>query len=355
MRGVAAMMVVLLHSRSQFHSLFYFGQSYSQLITLGGIWVDYFFILSGFVLSHAYCRNFKTAVKASAYFQYLIARVGRLYPLHLATLLVCVIGLYLGFMNPNHPAGSLWQSAFLVHGISADRITSIGWNEPSWTISHEFWTALILPLFFPILFRLRLLGLVVSCLLSFTVIAVVMIYLRPLPVPLGIVIWIKCIGEFGVGAAIYFMVRGEFIAEIKTKMLASALCLLPIVLVAMPERFTSTGHEIAVIASFPVMIFLLANQKFSPLPLLLTRPFVLLGELSYSIYLNHFVLLITFKYTADQICGCNKYIRGLPYHYAVALYLIFLTTLFSVSWITYKYIEMPWRLRFKNYHKAVMS
>jgi peptidoglycan/LPS O-acetylase OafA/YrhL len=61
------------------------------LASKGYIWVELFFALSGFILFYAYGSRFGVGLKAEAIGTFLAARVSRLYPLQLATLLAVVI------------------------------------------------------------------------------------------------------------------------------------------------------------------------------------------------------------------------------------------------------------------------
>src|SRR5882762_2255844 len=97
----------------------------------GGFAVDFFFILSGFVLSHALiCRPVPAA-------EFAWARLARLYPLHLVTLawLVCLLAGMLA-NPPSHLLASLGLNLVLFQG--AWGLDVKAWNFPSWSISVEF-------------------------------------------------------------------------------------------------------------------------------------------------------------------------------------------------------------------------
>jgi peptidoglycan/LPS O-acetylase OafA/YrhL len=109
--------------------------------------VDFFFILSGFVICHA---NERRSWDLRSYMDYLRRRLARIYPLHAATLLTLIgmttlasfIGVTLN--NPERFAISeIPSQIFLVHawGVS-DRLT---FNDVSWSISAEFFLYLIFP------------------------------------------------------------------------------------------------------------------------------------------------------------------------------------------------------------------
>src|SRR6266496_1761059 len=79
LRGLAALVVVIYHAvwSNPVTGLHFFQN--------GALMVDFFFVLSGFVIAHSYggkLRSFTENVR------FLFLRIGRLYPLHLAFLLV---------------------------------------------------------------------------------------------------------------------------------------------------------------------------------------------------------------------------------------------------------------------------
>src|SRR5579871_5277008 len=79
LRGLAALTVVIYHAvwNNPITSLSFFQN--------GALMVDFFFVLSGFVIFHSYGRKLGSWSQIG---RFLWLRLGRLYPLHLAFLLV---------------------------------------------------------------------------------------------------------------------------------------------------------------------------------------------------------------------------------------------------------------------------
>src|ERR1700751_3357252 len=86
LRGIAALWVVLFHFCWRFPSIH--PDRYTGAVYKGYLAVDLFFVLSGFVITHVYKEGFARGLSARRYQNFLKARVARLYPLHLAVLLL---------------------------------------------------------------------------------------------------------------------------------------------------------------------------------------------------------------------------------------------------------------------------
>ena len=95
--------------------------------------VDVFFVMSGFVLSHAYFFS----VRPLSHF--VVGRVARLYPLHLATLLVSYAIANAWFTKLDQVV--FLQNVFLLQNIGLPPYAA-GYNFPSWSISVEFWVGI---------------------------------------------------------------------------------------------------------------------------------------------------------------------------------------------------------------------
>ncbi|HEY5822737.1 MAG TPA: acyltransferase family protein, partial [Cyclobacteriaceae bacterium] len=87
LRGIAAILVVVFHSNLMLGAFIPTG--YTHLIDDGWLWVDFFFVLSGFILAYVYTKDFSQSVKRSAYWKYMGSRFARVYPLHFFTLIIC--------------------------------------------------------------------------------------------------------------------------------------------------------------------------------------------------------------------------------------------------------------------------
>ncbi len=138
-RGLAAIIVVIHHSH------FLYG-SPSLFVFNGALFVDYFFILSGFIMASAYQHKIGRTINLRAFF---LLRFGRLFPLHFFLLLIWIPFIGVKFYAYKHGIGgtnplitcnleSFISNVLLIHSLGIFNFES--WNFPSWSISVEFYT-----------------------------------------------------------------------------------------------------------------------------------------------------------------------------------------------------------------------
>jgi peptidoglycan/LPS O-acetylase OafA/YrhL len=162
LRGVAALWVVIYHYSVQcFPTLDV--TDYTHIFHKGYLAVDMFFMLSGFVLTHVYHRKFLNDA-SSNYRGFVVARIARIYPLHLLILLLFVATAIAANWSGDFSIRSLekiplqgsesvsafFANIFLVQGLDAGKLS---WNYPSWSISVEFTAYLLFPLVLPLIWR----------------------------------------------------------------------------------------------------------------------------------------------------------------------------------------------------------
>lgn len=140
LRGIAALGVVFWHYGAHFDAqplravLFPFYNA-------GFLLVDFFFVLSGFVIAGAYWRH----PRQEAFGRNVWARVARLYPLHLFTLLATIALLALlppgaspdaEFDPPANDLRHLVLNLLLLNQVGLQ--SGYSFNTPAWSISAEF-------------------------------------------------------------------------------------------------------------------------------------------------------------------------------------------------------------------------
>jgi peptidoglycan/LPS O-acetylase OafA/YrhL len=148
-RGLAALGVALFHIQ------------FSGLLTQNNfshhsfLFVDFFFVFSGFVIMHGYGEQLDSMSKIGSF---MIKRFARLVPLHLLTLSLLILAqlamvvLFIAgkggttippFTGAFEPIGIVQHIAFLtVFGLE-DTLT---WNVPAWSVASEVWAYLLFAL-----------------------------------------------------------------------------------------------------------------------------------------------------------------------------------------------------------------
>jgi peptidoglycan/LPS O-acetylase OafA/YrhL len=158
LRGIAALWVVLYHYSVQcFPNLDI--RAYTYVVEKGYLAVDMFFMLSGFVMAHVYHQRFAKSVSDN-YWSFIVARIARIYPLHLLILLLFVATAFASHLMASTlqdslrdiPLGgsrsleALIANIFMLQGLKA---SNLSWNYPAWSISVEFIAYLLFPFALP--------------------------------------------------------------------------------------------------------------------------------------------------------------------------------------------------------------
>ncbi len=158
-RAIPPLLIVLYHY-GEGHQ--YSGVAMLDLVLARGyLWVEFFFALSGFILTHVYASRVTELWTARGYGSFIKARLIRLYPVHLFMLLALLVLMVavsgfsqwdgsISFYNrpayhPDMGLTGLIASLFLVHGW--DTLPRLTWNGASWFVSVEFALCLLFPLF----------------------------------------------------------------------------------------------------------------------------------------------------------------------------------------------------------------
>src|SRR5579864_2520180 len=93
LRGIAALLTVIFHI-DVFLGWEMLPPGGSPLLSHMYLMVDFFFILSGFIMCHVYGNRFLKDVRITEFRKFTIARFSRVYPLHFVMLISTIIMLY---------------------------------------------------------------------------------------------------------------------------------------------------------------------------------------------------------------------------------------------------------------------
>ena len=286
LRGIAALMVALYHPAWQSHIVRW------NLVRNGSLMVDFFFVLSGFVLFHSYGGKLATWADSR---RFLLIRLGRLYPLHLAVLLVFVgiewlkwglVRFHLASIASipfaqNTPA-SLIGNLLLIHGLGFYGQPT--WNVPSWSISVEFYIYGLFALIV-VLFRKKPFLLVSCAALATTGLLVSWTAAGGLDSTAKYGFFRGLLGFFcGVIAwHCYSALRGRF----GRRSLAGAAMVLGVSTIALLSLMRRGPSDFLCIPLFVGIVLVVALADAYGLGFLNSRALVWLGTISYSVYLVH--------------------------------------------------------------------
>jgi peptidoglycan/LPS O-acetylase OafA/YrhL len=155
LRFFAAFSVVLFHFRESFGEKLNLGIA-GNFISRGYMWVDFFFILSGFIIAYMYQEQF-SRLSLQVYGRFLINRIARIYPAY-----VFVLGLFLAWESLTYILvqfygfsalpfdGCLSPATFATNLLMVHDwggwFGNCSWNYPAWSISSEWLVYLLFPM-----------------------------------------------------------------------------------------------------------------------------------------------------------------------------------------------------------------
>lgn len=334
------------------------------LISNADLFVDFFFVLSGFVIFANYEERIIQGFSLS---RYMLLRFGRLYPLHLATLMLFVSSEFLKLVAPTL-LGSPDQDAFSKPGVTPDYILQnlflvqsfgfgerLSFNWPSWSISAEFYTYFIFALGI-MLFKKRALWLnIVLLLLSLYFLATVNNMSIDTTYEFGI---IRCILGFAAGAICWKIWQYSHVLmanrfENRSHWHIFEFVTLCVIILFV---FVAKHWSITLLAPFVFMttIFIFSFERGFLSSLLNTKPLRMAGTLSYSIYMTHAFIVGTIFYglsrAFERKTGIDMFViidgeekLGVDMFYTDGLTVIYMITVIGVSYISFQLIEEPFR------------
>jgi peptidoglycan/LPS O-acetylase OafA/YrhL len=347
LRGIAALIVALFHAWDS-------AVTSPSLVQHGWLFVDLFFVISGFVMSHAYRNNLTSK---SDFGSFLIKRFGRLYPLHLITLIVFIfaehllqfakhVASQLGHPIGSNPANfslvdvpSIFYRSLLLHGIGLKG--DYNYNAPSWSISTEFWTYIVFGLSLWLMAKnnrstqrwtwgmLCVSGICVCLVAGKTSLAILDGYA-----------WSRCIYSFFLGALLPECRDKLSPRKTVTAWSQIAMLIISILLVIMADEKSRLTFFVPL--AFAALVLSLSFDTGPAHALFASKSAIFLGKISYSIYMTHSIMLVFL----------NPIGSILPEPYKSLLTVFYVAALLYVSSQTYRLIEAPWRDRFRKWSET---
>ena len=351
-RGLAALGVVAFHFRTTA------GLGGQAIFDGMYLFVDFFFVLSGFVMASSYGKKLRDA---SDVYRFMWLRLGRVYPLHIVILAVFialqVIFKYYRtgewFPGPYQSLDTVIANIFLVQSLNIYEFLT--WNQPSWSISVEFFCYLIFAI-----------GVIKTKNLVWFP-CVVLIFIAP------VFLYFFNNGKnldatamYGLIRCVYGFASGVLVFEIysrlpqhnliKTQVIPSVIELLSIISIAIfIAKAGTTPLSLVAPIAFGISVAVFAAERGFISSLMRRGPLVVIGSISYSIYMVHMLViswwLEIFRAALFKIGGQGLFnkVSGFAREYifleqknysGLALMLILVM---CVSAITYFLVEKPCR------------
>ena len=291
MRGIAAWFVVLYHIRLSIAGLppFWVGA-----FAKGYLAVDFFFLLSGFVIWLSWSERLRDGGIAAVP-GFLWRRLARIWPLHIFMLACAVALAVLLAAAGRHDAADYPFADLPLHMLLLQNwgfTDHLAWNDPSWSISCE-WAAYLL---FPLL-ALSIDWRRVPTWAVLAAIGAMLLLLHALMAgspTLGTDIWTfglrRCLVEFAVGGALCALWL-----RWRDTPVFPAVAAFGVALAAFGARASGMAETLTIPAAFAALLLALAltsGYRRNPLE---SRALHYLGEISYATYLGHFLLFVVFK------------------------------------------------------------
>lgn len=355
LRGLCACLVALMHFPSS-------GPIFdSPLIRHSYLMLDFFFVLSGFVIAHSYGHRLESPRQVK---MFLCLRFGRIYPLHLIMLflLLALESLKLltsmgtsmvpvtpAFAPPWRGMDSVLANLALLNGLGFYNT----WNIPSWSIAIEFfaYVAFALAAMLGLLSHRRLAGAA-----ALAIVALALFAGPDMDVLYG---WgvLRCLAGFSIGVLVHRMIlrtpdSADTRAPTGVWLQEAGMILAVLAFVAWAG---DTRASFAAAPLFAVAVAVFARERGAISRMLATYTMTKLGELSYSIYMIHMPLQYLFikcAFAFEKMSGVpltqldtsspvpTRFIADDPVIGTFA-YLAMLLLVIGVSMLSRRFIEIP--------------
>lgn len=305
---------------------------------VGYLGVDVFFILSGFILTYVYYNKFFiNQVTPTDYWNFVLKRFAKIYPLHFLLTLIFIPILYIAKYVFNQKTVNIYPDTIIhnflmIHAWNMSE--NYSWNFPSWSISAEWFAYLFLFAPLAYIFRIRKLFLI---LLGILIISGFVFYWIDIPnytldrytmngLP-------RIIPEFTLGVlAGLVKIKLNF-----NKKIASLLFLLGIVFLIFIYSYNLYFPQLCIFG-FAFIILSLSYKTYCDF-LFGSKWLIYLGNISYGFYLTQFLSLIIF----EQLFRILFSDFDFSYVFIVQFFIAFVIN-FIFAALAYRYFEEPMRL-----------
>jgi len=334
LRGILCLIVVIVHYTPYENLLFH--NHY-----LAGTAVITFFILSGYVLTLNYLFKINSIDNLKIFFK---KRFFRLYPLHLFFLLLFVLLEFIKYyVDQNHYLdlnSEIFKEnniySFLTNIFFVNTLNNyLSFNLPSWAVSAEFISSLIFGitiLFFKNYFYILSIFIFILFVLIFNLNNYNLIQYN------GFFSLYSCILSYYLGAIIFFYNKKKFFINIIMHPLLQILNIVIFTFI-----ITIQYKTFIVLLNISILLIYLINLNFDNkiYKFLTNKTLVSLGNISYSIYLSHYVIYWVITQVFRHILkleSINSYTNNLYIIENYHIYIIKLSISVVITLIISKYL-----------------
>jgi peptidoglycan/LPS O-acetylase OafA/YrhL len=299
-RAIPPLILVLYHYCEGHHYRNF--KPFDLLIGHGYLWVEFFFALSGFILTYVYGTRALEFLRGRTHRDFLVARLSRLYPLHLAMLLY-ILAMMLILNAIAHATGTVsiyqeqyhpvvtWQTfvanLFLVQAWNI--FPYLSWNGASWFVSVEFLLCILFPIYM-VLSRggwWGALGLIAAGSAGLAILSITGKHGLDITFHNGI---FRGMSAFAIGVGLCVLYRqtkqwGDSLPEWALS-LAQAAVLVAMGFGTFDNGWSHTPRDICTVLPMLALIYVLAFDRGFAARFLQTKSLTKLGEWSYAIYMG---------------------------------------------------------------------
>ena len=343
LRGVLALFVVIYHLLAAVPALDPWLRRLCPLLFEGWYAVDVFFVMSGFVMMHVYGKQFAQRLSWRQFSGFMLARVARLYPVHLFAMVATLLMMAPALMAVSHSVflsfsgryslGTFVSSLLM---LQSPWVAYRSWNYPAWSISAEWHAYLLFPLLVPLVKRIAWRGAVLTMTVGVGVTLLIYLFANDqdqYPTN-GMLVLLRVLPLFITGMALYMLWP-------HVRRVPDTLALLAVGGTLVCLWF----GKLAPLAVLLVPLLVLATLRH---PLLKTvfasAPLLWLGKISYSLYMTHalvegFVLSMAMRFIGRHYGAAATQNVALS---AIAL-LVAIGVALVLGRVTWKWVEVPGR------------
>jgi len=346
LRGIAALGVAIFHF--QVYLIRFIDKDKSMFVDKLYLMVDLFFIMSGFLILHVYREQFVEKISMASFKKFIVARFARVYPLHLITLLL-LISLYFlqrydldSFYNLHAIASHI----FLLHSFPLNN--ELTWNVPSWSISAEWWAYMLFPGLCLFIAKNKKLGVSLLLLCIIACYILLLFYIPRNDIPTGgnrqnldITYdygFLRSIAGFTTGMLLYLFYSLSWVKKI-----FSSDIFLGIYIVLIITALHLGLPDIIFIPGFCILVLLVTCNRGKISFAINNKSLNFLGDISYSVYMIHFLLIIVLNKLIFKLGYRFNYNESLPFLKGAALCATYVIILLVLSAISYRFLEKPFR------------